>query len=62
MAPMALTSTSNLERVPAHPLPFGRFLELDPLYSRCPFKPWLFLIFLGSSVSRAGMGQGPGAH
>jgi len=39
---MALTSSSNLERVPAAPLPFGRVLGLDLLYSSCSLKPRLF--------------------
>lgn len=40
-----LARPSEPERVPAAPLPFGRVLGLDLLYSSCSFKPRCFFVF-----------------
>lgn len=42
MQTTGLTSPSNLERVPAAPLPFDRALGLVPVYSGCLCKQWPF--------------------
>lgn len=53
---MVLASSFHLERVPAAPLAFGSALGLDPLYSHCSLKPWLFSLCLRTPA--AGEGQG----
>lgn len=48
---MVLDSPTDLEKVPAVSLPFGRVLGLDPLYSSCPFKLRLFFLYLRADES-----------